>query len=91
MSGTDITNTAFGSGTFTPDIGITISNNIANELTRGQLNVISAYTTNSSYDNARITEQGQEQLNAGAITGLVKLSLQIIGYLNPFKEGVNNG
>lgn len=47
--------------------------------------MISLYTTNSSYDNAPITYQGQEQLNAGAITGLVKISIQVIGYLNPFE------
>lgn len=84
ISGTDITNTAYGSSTITPNVGMTVSNNIANQLSKGSLNVISAYTNNSTYDNVPVTYQGTEQLNAGSITGLVKLSLQIIGYLNPY-------
>lgn len=84
LSGIDITQTAFGSATKIPDVGTTVSNNIASQLSKGQLNVISAYITDTTYENTQITWQGTEQLNAGRITGLAKLSIQVIGYLNPF-------
>lgn len=84
LSGTDITNAAFGSSTKVPNVGMTISNNIASQITKGQLNVFSAYITDGTYDNRQATFDGSEQAEIGRITGLAKLSIQVIGYLNPF-------
>ena len=74
FSGTDITNAAYGSNTKTFNIGMTKSNNIANKLTKGDLNVLSMYT-NSSASSER---------DAAALTGLIKATIQVIGYLDPF-------
>lgn len=84
ISGTDITRAAFGANVISPNLGMSISGNIASQLTKGQLNVFSAYITDGSYDNMEATFEGNEQAAIGRITGLVKMSIQVIGYLNPF-------
>lgn len=85
MNGEDITKKAFNFDVFDPEIGETISNDLADLIEAGKNNTFYFATTITDYDN-KSSSQVPSPNDPAKITGLAKIFLQIIGFMKPERK-----